>query len=68
MKTILIVLLTVAGLVADGILFAVFHEQKNTRRTTQWSSFGITLILTMMMFFVITALYMPMVRLPNDLS
>ena len=60
--------LMVGGLVADGILFAIFHKQKSTRRTTQWCSFAITLFLTTMLFFVIIALSMPTIGLLNDLS
>lgn len=60
-------LLVVAALVADGILFAIFHDQKRTRRTTQWCSFAMTLILTATPFFMIAALSIPMIRLINDL-
>lgn len=60
--------LLVAGVVADGILFATYHDQRSTRRATQWCSFSLTTILTMMAFFLIAALYIPMIRLMNDLS
>ena len=67
-QSIVIGLLMVAAAVTDGILFAIFHDQKTTRRTTQWCSFAITLILTATPFFIIAALYIPMIRLINDLS
>ncbi len=67
-QSILLGLLIVGGLVADGILFAIFHGQKSTRRTTQWCSFAITLILAMMTLLIMTALYMPMIRAITDLS
>jgi type II secretory pathway component PulF len=67
-QSILLGVLLVAGGVADGLLFATFHDQQSTRRTTQWCSFLFTLFLTMMAFFLIAALYIPMIRLMNDLS
>lgn len=67
-QSIVIGLLMIGILVADGILFAILHNQISTRRIAQWGSFVITLILTAMSFFIIAALFIPMVRLMNDLS
>ena len=67
-QSILLGVLLVAGGVAEGVLFATFHDLQSTRRTTQWCSFLFTLFLTMTTFFLIAALYIPMIRLMNDLS
>ena len=67
-QVILLSLMMLFGVIVDGILFWIFHEQPSTRRITQWCSCAITLFLTAVAFFIIAALYVPVVKLINSLS
>ncbi|MDA1230321.1 MAG: hypothetical protein O2856_06065 [Planctomycetota bacterium] len=67
-QSILFTLLMMFCVAADGVLFGVFHQQRSSRRLTQWISFAITICLTIIPFTIILGLYVPMVKLMNDLS
>ena len=67
-QAILFTFLMTSCVVTDGVVFGLFHYQQSSRRLTQWISFAITIFLTLIPLFIIVGLYMPLLKLMNDLA
>lgn len=67
-QTFAIFLIMTMCVIADGLLFALFHAEPATRRKTQWCSFIITMCLMAIPLFLVPAMFVPLIKLMNDLS
>lgn len=67
-QTIAIFLIMTMCVVADGLIFALLHAEPATRRQIQWCSFMITMCLMSIPLFIFPAMFVPAIKLVNDLS
>ena len=67
-QTIAIFLIMTMCVIADGLLFALLHAEPATRSKIQWCSFIITMCLMAIPLFLVPAMFVPLIKLMNDLS